>query len=90
MKVFTEKVNNYIGNLIKINSCHKDNRYIFIYLCVYASEFIHNMALGDTKTGYYQSIFDEEDSSNTHILQYFVIHVLVIVRMCECSYKKCT
>ena len=44
----------------------------------YENEIILNMGLGDTKTCVYQFIFDKNDSNDTNIVKYFVMHGLVL------------
>ena len=38
----------------------------------YANEFILKIGLGDPTTCFYQLNFDEKDSNNTRIIQYFI------------------
>ena len=42
----------------------------------YANEFIINMRLGDSTTCLYQFIYDENDSNDTNIIQYCIMHGL--------------
>ena len=44
----------------------------------YSNEFILNTGLGDPKTCVYQFTFDENDSNYTNIIQYFIMHALVL------------
>ena len=40
----------------------------------FENEFIHDMVLIDPKTCVYQFIFDKYDSSDTKVIQYYVMH----------------
>ena len=40
----------------------------------YANESIQNMGLGDPRTFVYQFIYDKNDSNDTKIIQYFMMH----------------
>ena len=40
----------------------------------YSNEFILNMVLGDPTTCVYQFIYDETESNDTNIIQYFIKH----------------
>ena len=46
---------------------------------IYANEFIQNTVLGDPTTCVYQLIYDENYSSDTTIIQYFILNKL---RLC--------
>ena len=50
-----------------------------IYLKIqYANEFVEQMGIGDTTTCVYQFIYYEKYSVYTEIIQYFIIHGLII------------
>ena len=40
----------------------------------YANEFIIDMRLGDSITCVYQLIFDENDSNDTNVIKYCIMH----------------
>ena len=42
----------------------------------YSNEFIQKMVLGDPTKFVYQLIFDENDSNDTKLIQYFIMHRL--------------
>ena len=42
----------------------------------YSNEFIQNMGFVDPTTCVYRFIFDQDDSNDTYIIQYFIMHVL--------------
>ena len=42
----------------------------------YANEFIEQLGMGDPTTSVYQFIYDEKESIDTEIIQYFVMHGL--------------
>ena len=42
----------------------------------YANESIQKLGMGDPATYAYQFIYDGEDSDNTEIIQYFIMHGL--------------
>ena len=44
----------------------------------YTNEFIQKMGLGDPTSCVYQFIFDENDSNDTTIIQYFIMHGMVL------------
>ena len=44
----------------------------------YANEFVQNLGVGDTTTCVYQFIYDENESDDTKIIQYFIMHGLVL------------
>ena len=43
----------------------------------YSNEFIQNTGLGDPTTYFYQLIFYQDDSNDTKIIQYYIMHVLL-------------
>ena len=44
----------------------------------YANEFLKKLGMGDPTTCVYQCIYDENDSDNIEIIQYFIMHGLVL------------
>ena len=42
----------------------------------YANELIQNMVLVNPKKCVYQFVLDQDDSNDTKIIQYFIIHIL--------------
>ena len=44
----------------------------------YSNKFVHKLVMGDPRTCIYQFIYDENDSYDTNIIQYFIMHGLVL------------
>ena len=44
----------------------------------YANEFVQQLGMGGPTTYFYQFIYDEKESVETEIIQYFIMHVLVL------------
>ena len=44
----------------------------------YPNEFVQKLGVGDPTTFFYQFIYDEKESVETEIIQYFIMHVLVL------------
>ena len=56
----------------------------------YANDFFQQLGVGDTITCVYRFIYDEKDSVDTKIIQYFIMHGLglctkVDIMWCKCS-----
>ena len=44
----------------------------------YANEFVQNLGISDTKTYVYKLMYDEKGTDDTNIIQYVIMHVLVL------------
>ena len=50
----------------------------------YANEFVQTLVMGDLKTCVYQFIYDENYSDDTKIIQYLIMHGLVLCIKVDC------
>ena len=44
----------------------------------YANNFVHRLGMGNPTTCVYQLIFDENDINDTKVIQYLIMHLLVV------------